>query len=103
MGSVVALVLNILLVPQYGMVAAAWATASSYAVMAIILLSLVQRAYPVPYEWGRVLSLVAGAVILFFLWDAFEATHIWWIELLLLSGYSILAFFITGVKRLGRN
>ena len=102
-GSVVALVLNILLVPQYGMVAAAWATASSYAVMAVILLNLVQRAYPVPYEWGRVLSLVAGAVILFFLWDAFEVLQIWWVEFLLLSGFAVLAVYITGVKRLGRN
>ncbi|TDI70921.1 MAG: polysaccharide biosynthesis protein [Bacteroidetes bacterium] len=102
-GSAVALGLNILLVPQFGMIAAAWATTSSFAVMAIFLFMLVRRVYPVPYEWGRVFSLIAGAIVLYVLWNANDSLQIWWIELLLLSGYTLVAVFISGAKKIRRN
>lgn len=80
-GSAVALTLNITLVPRYGMLAAAWATTLSYAVMALMLFLLVRRFYVVPYEWGRVLAAGALAVGLFLAWDFVPALRHWWVEL----------------------
>jgi len=67
-GAAVALVANAVLVPTYGMLGAAWATALAYATMALMLLVIVQRFYYVPYEWGRILMMGALAVGLYVLW-----------------------------------
>ncbi|MFC2150121.1 oligosaccharide flippase family protein [Calditrichota bacterium] len=56
---------NILLVPKYGMWAAAWLTVVSYALMALLLYIYVNRQYPVKYEWGRLLHIGAMAAICF--------------------------------------
>jgi len=56
--------LNLLLIPRYGMMGAAWSTAVSFCVMALLSLSVSQRVYPLPYVFGRLaaLGVVAGAV-----------------------------------------
>ncbi len=53
---------NLLLVPRYGMWAAAWLTVVSWVLMAGWLYAYIQRIYPIPWEWGRVahLWLVGG-------------------------------------------
>ena len=81
------------------MAAAAWATASSFAVMAISLLIFVQRVYPVPYDWGKVFSLVAGAASLFFLWKFIPSLQTWWIELIMLGVYSLATLLVTGGRK----
>ncbi len=86
-GSATALLVNILLVPQYGVLAAAWAVTLAYMVMATILLILTRRIYPVPYEWGRVLSACGLAAVLFAVWYLVPLAQTWWAELLLLAGY----------------
>jgi O-antigen/teichoic acid export membrane protein len=52
-GAATSLGANVLLVPRYGAVGAAWANALAYAVMAGTAFSLSQRVYPIPLEWGR--------------------------------------------------
>ncbi|HST18006.1 MAG TPA: oligosaccharide flippase family protein [Gaiellaceae bacterium] len=55
--------LNLVLIPQYGMVGAALATAAGYAVLAVLQHAVAQRVYPTPYETGKVLrALVLAAV-----------------------------------------
>lgn len=51
---------NLLLIPIWGMMGAAWATVGSYAVMAALGFALSQRLYPIPYEWAR-LGRIAAA------------------------------------------
>ena len=52
---------NLLLVPRFGMLGAAWATAISYAVLAAVTCAFSWRAYPIPYEWSRLARVaVAG-------------------------------------------
>jgi len=48
---------NLLLVPSFGMWAAAWLTLLAFAVEALLLWVFIRRSYPVPYEWGRLLHL----------------------------------------------
>ena len=55
---------NAVLVPRYGMMGAAIATFFSYLVMCGFLLGTVQRVYPVPYEWRRVVPWAIVAVLL---------------------------------------
>jgi O-antigen/teichoic acid export membrane protein len=51
---------DLLLVPRFGALGAAWATVLCYAVMLGLGLAIGQRIYPVPFEWPRLLR-VSGA------------------------------------------
>jgi O-antigen/teichoic acid export membrane protein len=86
-GSVVALGLNTLLVPRFGMLGAAWATAAAYGAMTLTLLFVVQRFYHVPYAWGRVAVMVVLAGGLFGAWQALPTLQVWWAEGLLLAAF----------------
>ncbi len=56
---------NFLLIPKYGMWAAAWLTVASYAVMATLLYFYIQRYYPIAFEWGRVFKIMAVGGLVF--------------------------------------
>jgi O-antigen/teichoic acid export membrane protein len=56
---------NLLLVPRFGMMGAAWATVLSYAVMAGLGFVLSRRLYPIPFEAARLLRLSALAGLVF--------------------------------------
>jgi len=79
-------------VPQYGMAAAAWSMSSSYAVMAILLFVIVQRFYPVRYQWNRVGFMVASAAGIFFSWYLLPTMQVIWIEGLLVVAFVGIAF-----------
>lgn len=96
-GSALALTINIVMVPQYGMLAAAWATTTSYAVMAVLLLLLIRREYAVPYEWTRIFSIVLLALVLYVAWSQLPGLQIWWKEILILIVYALLSSAISGV------
>jgi O-antigen/teichoic acid export membrane protein len=52
---------NVLLVPRFGSLGAAWANAAAYFVMFATAFVLSQRVYPIPLEWGRLARiLLAG-------------------------------------------
>ncbi len=55
--------LNILLIPHYGILGAAWANAAAYGLQAAIAFGLSQRLYPVDYERGRLTRAIAAAAI----------------------------------------
>ncbi len=54
---------NLLLIPHYGPLGAAWATVASYAAMAGLGIFLSQRLWPIPFETGRLLWLVGAAAV----------------------------------------
>jgi O-antigen/teichoic acid export membrane protein len=58
--------LNIFLIPRYGMLGAAWATAFSFFLMAVLALQVSQRLYPIPYAFSRVAILLGLAVAVYF-------------------------------------
>jgi O-antigen/teichoic acid export membrane protein len=49
---------NLLLIPRFGMLGAAWATFAAYTCMALFMHLAGRGFYAVPYEWGRVLPLI---------------------------------------------
>jgi O-antigen/teichoic acid export membrane protein len=54
---------NLLLIPRWGMLGAAWATVFSYAVMAGYGFLLSRRLYPIPFEGARWARLTAAALL----------------------------------------
>jgi O-antigen/teichoic acid export membrane protein len=63
-GAAVNVALNLILIPPYGMMGAAIATAAAYTTMFVGMTWWSQRIYPVPYQWRRVATLVAAALAL---------------------------------------
>src|SRR5205823_1804595 len=59
--AVVNVVLNVILIPPYGMMGAAIATVAAYVALFVGMTLNSQRVYPVPYQWRRVLTLGAAA------------------------------------------
>jgi O-antigen/teichoic acid export membrane protein len=56
--------LNLVLIPPYGMMGAAVATVAAYSVMFLGMAWWSQHVYPVPYQWRRVGTAAAAAVVL---------------------------------------
>src|SRR5207253_10980918 len=54
--------LNVLLIPPYGMVGAAIATAAAYLALFLGMVIYSQEVYYVPYQWRRVFTAAGAAV-----------------------------------------
>src|SRR5262249_6455258 len=55
--------LNLLWIPRYGIVGAAWANGAAYAVQAALGFTFSQRFYAIAYDWGRLARVsVAGLI-----------------------------------------
>jgi O-antigen/teichoic acid export membrane protein len=66
MGTICAIVnigLNFLLIPRFAAMGAAWATALSFLLMAVLAYVFSQRAYHIPYELTKVLVPLGAAII----------------------------------------
>ena len=62
-GTVVNIALNLILVPPLGIVGAGVALVASYLVLLAVMYAFSQRLFHVPYEWRRILQVVAVAVL----------------------------------------
>src|SRR5208337_2721623 len=58
--------LNLFLIPRYGMLGAAWATACSFFLMSALAFVVSQRAFPIPYVFTRVVTLIGLATLTYF-------------------------------------
>jgi O-antigen/teichoic acid export membrane protein len=56
--------LNLILIPPYGMMGAAIATVAAYVLMFVLMTWYAQRVFPVPYQWRRVGTAAAAAIVL---------------------------------------
>lgn len=57
-GALVNILANVLLIPPFGMIGAAWATVAAYAVMTLISYRVSQPLYPIQYEHARLFKIV---------------------------------------------
>jgi O-antigen/teichoic acid export membrane protein len=55
--------LNFLLVPTYGMWAAAWTTTIGFGILAVLVYFVSNKWYPIPYEWRRLITLLVATVL----------------------------------------
>jgi O-antigen/teichoic acid export membrane protein len=67
-------ILNLILIPSYGMMGAAVSAVAAYSTMFLGMAWWAQRVYPVPYQWRRVATLGAVAVGLCALGKALEVS-----------------------------
>ena len=67
--------LNVLLIPRYGIMGAAYANGVAYAAQAAIAYHFSQRFYPVRYETGRLARVVAAAIVAYAAGRALPAMH----------------------------
>ena len=64
-GVVVNVALNLILVPEYGIVGAGVALIVSYLVVVVLMYAFTQRLFPIPWQWGRLAVIVgAGAAVI---------------------------------------
>jgi O-antigen/teichoic acid export membrane protein len=77
---------NILLIPIYGMMAAAWITLISYLSLAILLYVLIRPHYRIDYEWRRVFTLIFCAAIVYLISFIPILETYWLLKLLLIPG-----------------
>lgn len=63
-GALVNLGANLLMIPRWGLMGAAWATCAAYGTMAAAVWALGRRARAVPYEWGKLSILAAWTALL---------------------------------------
>lgn len=61
-GLVVTIVVNLIFMPRYSYHAAAWGHIASYVTMLVLTAALGRKHYPIPYNWGIVLLLVAAGL-----------------------------------------
>lgn len=64
-GALVTLFINYIFIPKYGFLASAWATLIVYFSMTLASTLIGRRYYPVPYSFGKILLMLAGAIVLF--------------------------------------
>lgn len=55
--------LNVLWIPRFGILGAAWATVAGYGTMALMGVYFAHKHYPIPYEWSRLLRIAAAAAL----------------------------------------
>ncbi|MBA4311499.1 MAG: hypothetical protein C0417_02605 [Chlorobiaceae bacterium] len=67
-GAVVNVVANLLLIPPFGMLGAAWATFIAYFIMTVTMYIVVQRIYPVSYEFSRLFKVAGSAAVVIMLY-----------------------------------
>jgi O-antigen/teichoic acid export membrane protein len=62
-GAAVNIGLNVLWIPRFGIIGAAWANAVAYAIQAAVAYRLSQRFYPVRYEYARLTRAIGAALV----------------------------------------
>ena len=62
--TIVNVVLNLILVPAWGIVGAGVALIVSYLVVIVLIYGVSRRIFPIPWQWGRLTVVVGGAAIL---------------------------------------
>jgi O-antigen/teichoic acid export membrane protein len=61
--AVTSVAMNLLLIPRFGVLGAAWSNVAAYGVLAATAMAFSQRFYPMSYEWGRLARLVVAAAL----------------------------------------
>lgn len=104
-GAAVNVIANLLLIPSFGITGAAVATLLSYAAMAAVLYVIVQKVYPVEYEFGKMIKIVVAAALVFLLFQSVHlpsAQALWKFGLLLLFSVFVYAMKVFGADELLR-
>lgn len=87
--------LNYLLIPSYGMMGAAWATAISYLTLAVVNTAINLHFWYIPYEYGRMAKVALAGVTVYGASHLVDTGNIWLnggLKLVLLGLYPLILF-----------
>ena len=95
-GAILNIILNILLIPSYGIMGAAFATAITFITLFLSVLIINKKLYPVQYEWNRILKIAISSGIVYCLsliiiWDNILLSIFF--KLLILLIFPIIIYF----------
>lgn len=72
-GAIVTVVLNVIFIPKYSYMAAAWVSAAAYGTMMILSYVLGQRNYPIPYNLVKIVAyLVSSSFLVYLIYSVFH-------------------------------
>ncbi len=89
--------LNFALIPSFGMVGAAWATTLAYAAMTVWAFFIIQKIYPIAYEWRRLIKVCLLTLVLFAAYKTFTVNF--WLRVGLLTSFPLLLWLIGFFER----
>lgn len=87
---------NLLVIPAFGMMGAAWTTLGAFIIMAVTLQLYIRRFYHIAYEWGRIIKLGLMISILSGLYIIFPQL-LWW-RIVLIIGFPLMLFAVKFFK-----
>jgi len=93
-GALITIALNIWWIPLMGYHGSAWATLVCYASLAILSWGFGRRHFPVPYQTGRILSMIALAVLIYlltYITSRLSPPLMYSLHVVLLAGFGYLA------------
>lgn len=95
---------NGFLIPIYGWMASAWLTVASYAIIAVGIFLYINRRYPVPYEWGRIVQIAVSVALMWGIahYVLPEGHAVWW-DILIVALLPMLwiRFLLTSAEKSG--
>ncbi|MDR2563026.1 MAG: oligosaccharide flippase family protein [Prevotellaceae bacterium] len=71
-GLATTVIINLVFMPRYGYMAAAWGHPASYLVMIILSWNLSKSRYKIPYRWASIVTYILAGVVLFFIGEIIE-------------------------------
>jgi O-antigen/teichoic acid export membrane protein len=88
--AIVNLVLNLLMIPRWGIMGAAMATVGATMFMVFLKYIIVKNIYYIKYEWGRIIKIFLVTICLFWLSKVIIVKEIW--AMVLIKGSLVLIF-----------
>jgi len=99
-GALTNILLNLLLIPLYGAMGAAWSTCASFAVMAIMIFIMNRKIFPINYEWGRIIHIIVLMTIIYLLSNCLVLTKI---NKMILSAVFPISLILSGFMTKGER
>jgi O-antigen/teichoic acid export membrane protein len=96
-----AIVLNLLLVPRFGIMGAAWSSVAAYGVLAVSGFAFSQAVYPVRYEWARLGRIAAAGALATAVGYMVPPATLWPLWGVLLRGSTVVVVFLATLVLLG--
>jgi len=92
------IIFNLIMIPKYGIIAAAYATLFSYSILFILIGVISQSAFPLPYEKRRIVKIIISSVIVYLFCWKLEIVNIYLsllIKILILTvGFIVLLYLL---------
>ena len=76
-GVVINIILNLIFIPKYGMIGAAFATVIAYFVMVLFTYVISMKLYYVSYEWGRIVKEIICGILIYLIGTRIQTGNVW--------------------------